>query len=165
MSLRSTIGEGSVVVQSGTVRKLPPAAQRPIVGGKFLFVGDEKFLARGVTYGPFRPDELGCAYHNPDVARRDFAAMAAQGINSIRTYTCPPRWLLDVAAEHGLRVMVGVALAGEQLTAFLDDRKTVRSILRRCADEVRACASHPALLAYSIGNEIPSAIVRWHGRR
>jgi GT2 family glycosyltransferase len=147
------------------VETLPPVAQRPLVKGKFLFVGDEKFLARGVTYGPFRPNEHGCAYHDPEVARRDFAAMAAQGINCIRTYTCPPRWLLDVAAEHGLRVMVGVGLAGEQLTAFLDDRKAVRGILRRCADKVRACDAHPALLAYSIGNEIPSTIVRWHGRR
>jgi O-antigen biosynthesis protein len=164
MSLRSSLN-GSVVVPSSLAAVRARLAPRPAVKGKFLFVGDEKFLARGVTYGPFRPDEHGCAYHNPDVAYRDFAAMAAQGINSIRTYTCPPRWLLDVAAEHNLRVMVGVGLAGEQLGTFLDDRKAVRSILRRCEDEVRACAAHPALLAYSIGNEIPSTIVRWHGRR
>src|SRR5256885_16573285 len=105
MSLRSTINGGSVVVPSSFMETQPPVAQRPVVKGKFLFVGDEKFLARGVTYGPFRPNERGCAYHRPEVAHRDFAAMADHGINSIRTYTCPPRWLLDVAAEHGLRVM------------------------------------------------------------
>jgi GT2 family glycosyltransferase len=135
-----------------------------VARGKFLFVGDDKFLPRGVTYGPFRPDARGCAYHTPEVVKRDFAHMAEHGVNAVRTYTCPPRWLLDVAAEEGLRVMVGVGLAGEQQTAFLDDRKTVRGIRQRCADEVRACAGHRALLAYAIGNEIPATIARWYGR-
>ena len=30
---------------------------------------------------------------------------------------------------------------------------------------MRACSNHPAVLGYSVGNEIPSPIVRWHGRR
>ncbi len=30
---------------------------RTVVKGKFIYVGDEKFYIRGVTYGPFRPDE------------------------------------------------------------------------------------------------------------
>ena len=39
---------------------------RTVVRGKFIYVGDEKFYIRGVTYGPFRPDEQGCQYHDPD---------------------------------------------------------------------------------------------------
>ena len=46
--------------------------------------------------------------------------MAAHGINAVRVYSVPPRWLLDAASRHGLRVMVG--LAWEQHVAFLDDR-------------------------------------------
>ncbi len=30
---------------------------------------------------------------------------------------------------------------------------------------VRACAGHPAVLCYAIGNEIPASIVRWYGAR
>jgi GT2 family glycosyltransferase len=90
--------------------------------------------------------------------------MRANGINAIRTYTTPPRWLLDLAHEQGLRVLVGVGLAGEQLVAFLDDRRLVREVRERCTSDVRACASHPGILGYAIGNEIPSPIVRWHGR-
>ena len=30
---------------------------------------------------------------------------------------------------------------------------------------MRACSGHPALLCYTIGNEIPSPIVRWYGQR
>ena len=34
--------------------------------------------------------------------------MVANGLNAIRTYTVPPRWLLDMADRHGLLVMVGI---------------------------------------------------------
>src|SRR5207237_7925034 len=35
------------------------ASLRPQVRGKFLFVGDEKFYVKGVTYGAFQPDANG----------------------------------------------------------------------------------------------------------
>jgi GT2 family glycosyltransferase len=161
---RSATSSAGPVVPS-TTDIVHASTQRPVIRGKSFFVGNEKFIARGVTYGPFAPDRFGGTYHNPDIVSRDFAMMAAHGINSVRTYTCPPRWLLDAAAQHGLRVVVGVGLAGEQLSAFLDDRRMVRTVEQRCVTDVRSCANHPALLAYSIGNEIPASIVRWHGRR
>jgi GT2 family glycosyltransferase len=89
--------------------------------------------------------------------------MAAAGINSVRTYVPPPPWLLDAAHEHGVHVMVG--FAWEQHVAFLDDSEGARRIAARLGDEVRACEQHPAILCYSIGNEIPAPIVRWHGKR
>lgn len=136
---------------------------RPTVRGKFLYVGDQKFWVRGVTYGTFRPDERGAEYHDPKAVGRDFAAMAANGVNAVRVYTTPPRWLLDAAAEHGLRVMIG--LPWEQHIAFLADRKRAADIARRARDGVRRCAGHPAVLCYTIGNEIPAPIVRWYGPR
>ena len=160
------VGGPSWTDQSGPiVHECPIRDQaRPSVRGKFLFAGGQKFYASGVTYGPFRPDQDGCTYRTPEVVRRDFVAMRANGINAVRTYTAPPRWLLDVAQEQGLRVLAGVGLAGEQLVAFLDDRRLTRGVRERCASDVRACASHPAVLGYAIGNEIPAPIVRWHGR-
>jgi GT2 family glycosyltransferase len=133
------------------------------VRGKFLYRGDEKLYLRGVTYGTFRPDAAGDEYGDPVRVESDFAAMAAAGLNSLRTYTVPPPWLLDAAERHGLLVMVG--LPWEQHVAFLDDPERVDSIERRVREGVRACAGHPAVLCYLIGNEIPAPIVRWHGRR
>jgi GT2 family glycosyltransferase len=135
---------------------------RPQVRGKFIFLGDEKLYVRGVTYGTFRPDEEGNEY-DPEAVKRDFAQMAANGLNAVRTYTVPPRWLLDTAQQHGLLVMVG--LPWEQHVAFLDDRERARSIEESVRAGVRACAGHPAVLCYAIGNEIPASIVRWYGRR
>src|SRR6266496_3849341 len=88
------------------------AGVRPVVKGKFIFVGNEKLYIRGVTYGTFCPDEDGNEYHGPEVVERDFAQMAANGLNAVRTYSVPPRWLLDTAQRHNLRVMCGTALPG-----------------------------------------------------
>src|SRR5215204_2216804 len=137
---------------------------RARVQGKFLFAGEEKLYIRGVTYGPFRPSDDGAQYHSPEVIERDFAQIAANGINVVRTYTVPPpRWFLDIAHRHDLRVMVG--LPDEELRfPFLSDRQRIRSIEERVRAGVSACVDHPAVLCYVIGNEIPASVVRWYGR-
>ena len=137
---------------------------RPYIQGKFLFVDEEKFYVRGVTYGPFRPSEGGSEYHSPQAAERDFAQIKANGLNAIRTYTTPPRWLLDIAQRHGLRVMVGLSW-WEQHLASLNDGKRVPSIKEHVRAGVSACVDHPTVLCYVIGNEIPAPLVRWYGRR
>jgi GT2 family glycosyltransferase len=131
--------------------------------GKFVRSGQRKLSLRGVTYGTFRPSADGCQYPAPSTVATDFAAMRAHGINTVRTYSVPPRWLLDLAEEAGLFVLVGVAW--EQHVTFLSERGRTRSIADRVRKGVRECAGHPAVLAYAIGNEIPASIVRWHGRR
>ena len=141
-----------------------PVLPRPLVRGKFIFVGDEKFYVRGVTYGAFCPDASGHEYHDLDVIERDFAQMAAHGINAVRIpHTTPPRSLLDVAQRHGLRVMVG--LSAEQYVGFLvDGKKEMAEIEALIRERVRECAGHPALLCYALGNEIPAPMARWLGR-
>lgn len=141
----------------------PVTRGRTLARGKFLFVGDEKFYVRGVTYGTFRPGNDGHQFPNRDIVRCDFTAMQKHGVNALRTYTVPPGWLLDEASRHNLRVMVG--LPWEQHIAFLDDAERVRSIEQRVRDGVRSCAGHEAVLCYAVGNEIPAPIVRWYGRR
>jgi glycosyltransferase involved in cell wall biosynthesis len=136
---------------------------RPSIDGKFLAVGDERLWVRGVTYGTFAPTVDGGQFGPCDQVEADFARMAANGLNAVRTYTVPPRWLLDAAVRHGLWVMVG--LPWEQHVAFLQDRAGPRSIEERVRNGVRTCAGHPAVLCYAVGNEIPASIVRWHGRR
>jgi GT2 family glycosyltransferase len=127
-----------------------------------VLLGTEKFHVRGVTYGTFRSED-GSSFPAPDRVREDFAAMAAAGINAVRTYVPPPAWLLDAALEQGIHVMVG--FAWEQHVAFLDDPDRARQITARLGAQIRACGRHPAILCYSIGNEIPAPIVRWHGKR
>ena len=86
----------------------PQSGPRPRVSGKFLFLGEEKFRVKGVTYGTFEPDANGLQFPLQQQVAKDFCEMVASGINSIRTYTVPPGWLLDLALQTGLRVMVGI---------------------------------------------------------
>lgn len=137
--------------------------ERPVVRGKFISVGGKKLWVKGVTYGTFRPDSNNDQFPPRQQVEQDFAAMAENGINCVRTYTLAPRWLLDVAQKYGLRVMVG--LAWEQHVTFLDDRTITKKIIQRIRTGVKACANHPALLCFTVGNEIPPSIVRWHGRQ
>lgn len=160
------------VVEVGPIA-LPANGPRPRVQGKFFYVGDQRFLIRGVTYGPFSSrsglDDDGDAstppseYHTPDVVRADFRLMAASGINTVRLYTVPPTWLLDIAAENGLRLIIGIPW--EQHVAFLDTWKIARRIVQKVREAVISCSKHRAVLALLVGNEIPAPIVRWYGPR
>lgn len=152
-------------VPKGTPVAAPARAGsvRPHVRGKFLFLGEEKLYLKGVTYGTFQPGPAGHGYPDPQTVRQDFAQMAAAGVNTVRLYTLPPRWLLDAALEHGLRAMVGIPW--EEHITFLDSRRRRREIEERVREAVRSCAGHPAVLCYAVGNEIPASIVRWYGRR
>jgi GT2 family glycosyltransferase len=139
-----------------------PAPPSPIrVHGKFFFAGERKHFVKGVTYGPFAPDEEGMQFPSRAVVAADFARMAQAGVNTVRIFTVPPLWLLDAAHRAGLKLLVG--LPWTQHVAFLDSREMQQRIRRAVADGVRACARHPAVFAYLVGNEIPPDIVRWHG--
>jgi GT2 family glycosyltransferase len=139
----------------------PRAGGRPRIQGKFVFFGEQKLFVCGVTYGTFRPGEDGSLFPRWETVENDFAQMAANGVNAIRTYSLPPRWLLDLAEQAGLWVMVG--LWGEQYV--LHEKKLARSTEEGVRAGVRSCAGHPAVLCYALANEIPASVVRWYGVR
>jgi O-antigen biosynthesis protein len=141
-----------------------PSNDRPAVRGKFIWLGDEKLYVKGVTYGAFTPDAEGREYHDLDAVERDFELMAEHGINAVRIpHTMPPLSLIDAAHRHGLYVMVG--LSAEQYAGYLTDRHGAPDVRKLVRERVRACARHPAILCYALGNEIPASTVRWLGRR
>jgi GT2 family glycosyltransferase len=134
---------------------------RPTVAGKFLQLGPRRLWVKGVSYGTFAPDKDGRYFPPPARIAQDFELMRRAGVNTVRTYTVPDQRFLDLALQHGLRIMAGVPWADH--VAFLDDRQLSRAIRRDVIAHVRALASHPAVLMLTLGNEIPASIVRWLG--
>ena len=133
---------------------------RPRASGKFLFRGAEKFFLRGVSYGPFAVAAHGAPFPERDLVRRDFALMRDLGVNVLRTFTPPPEWLLDLAEESGLGVLVG--LPWTEHVCFLDEPGVADGIRAQVSAGVESCKHHRAVFAFLIGNEIPPDIVRWH---
>ena len=135
----------------------------PRTAGKFIEIAGERFLIKGTSYGTFAPSDANGHFPPLEQVRADFALMARSGFNTVRTYTVPSLALLDQAAHHGLRVMIG--LPWSQHVAFLDDARLTRDIRREVTAHVRMLGSHPAALLFAVGNEIPPSVVRWHGHR
>ncbi len=163
MRTLTAAGLGRRAHRERSLRTLTTNQTRVRVRGKFFYFGDKKLYICGVTYGTFRPDADGNEFPEPAAIRRDFQQMAAHGLNAVRTYTAPPKWLLDMAQDCGLRIMVGLPV--ERSAGFLDYRTCSRFIEEMVRGQVRACAGHPAVLCYSIGNEIPASLIRWLGKR
>jgi GT2 family glycosyltransferase len=161
--LRQCLAQRSNSPPEKTRRRYPrELVPRAHTRGKFFFRGAEKLYLRGVTYGTFAPDVKGHQYGKPASVRHDFRMMAANNVNCVRTYTVPPRWLLDVAQECGLQVMVG--LPWEQHITFLEDRQKTDAVVARVREQARVVAGHEALFCFTVGNEIPAPVVRWHGK-
>jgi GT2 family glycosyltransferase len=155
--------QGSVA--SGDSRNGTAAAvqSRVSVDGKFLSRESRRLRIQGVSYGPFPANVKGEPFPVPDRVRDDFARMQAAGINSVRTYHVPPEWFLNHADEQGMAVLVDAPWSKH--LCFLDSgtaRKEARRLVHQLAERG---SGHPCILAYSIGNEIPPNIVRWHGAR
>src|SRR5262245_4599615 len=103
-----------------------PSPDRLHARGKFFFVGQEKVMLKGVTCGPFAPDATGCQFPEAAMVERDFSLMAELGANTLRTFTMPPTWLLDLAAARGLRLLVGIPWA--EHVCFLDSKSVTAEI-------------------------------------
>jgi O-antigen biosynthesis protein len=128
---------------------------------KFFFEGERKFFLKGVTYGTFAPDADNYYVGPLEKAVIDLGMMRAIGINTVRIYHAPPRWFLDLAQEHGIRVMV--TLWWGQNVDFLSSSKRRREIFDKVRHDVKSNAGHPALMGYLVANEISTNMVRWYG--
>jgi O-antigen biosynthesis protein len=151
------------IARTATARTDPAdeTTERFAARGKFFFRGTDKFFLRSVTYGPFAPGEGGAQFPRPALVQRDFSLMRELGANAIRTFTVPPQWLLDLALEYDIAVVVGLPWA--EHVCFLEDPGVVEQIRAVVRDGVERCERHPAVFAYLVGNEIPPDVVRWLG--
>jgi GT2 family glycosyltransferase len=138
-------------------------APRVVLDGKFFRLGEARFPVKGVTYGPFAPGDDGVPFPAPEQAARDFAGIHDLGANVVRVYEVPPRWLLDLALQYELRLLIDIPWAKH--VCFLDSEELKAAARQAVHRAVAACKQHAAVFAFSVVNEIPAEIVRWSGAR
>src|SRR5437879_13375758 len=90
----ASVPGSEIVLELSSAPKIAPGGSRAVLGGKFLWVGQETLYVRGVTYGTFRPGMDGSAFPYPRVVEQAFSILCTNGANVARTYTAPPQWLL-----------------------------------------------------------------------
>ena len=146
-----------------TTSQTPSSSPRPMISGKFFRINQRKFYARGVTYGPFAPNSDGEPFAGREQTAVDFDLLRRLGANFLRVYNVPPRWLLDLADGHGLKLLIDIPW--NKHLCFLDSPVFKEHALQAVRQAVQTCARHPAVFAYSIVNELPPDIVRWSGAR
>ncbi|MEW1837356.1 discoidin domain-containing protein [Nonomuraea angiospora] len=109
-----------------------------------LQVNGSPYLVKGVTYGP--PQGAADAY------MRDLAAM---GVNTIRIWgvddTATPV-LLDTAARHGIKVVVGHWL--NQGADYVNDTAYRTSVKNEIVARVNALKGRQGVLMWDVGNEV-----------
>jgi O-antigen biosynthesis protein len=134
---------------------------RVTVDGKFFRLGKKKFILKGITYGPFAPDAQTGPFASPERTAKDFTLIRELGANLVRVYYVPPKWFLDLAEEHSLKVLIDIPWPKH--LCFLDSFETQEEARRTVRQAVTDCKGHPAVFAFSVVNEIPAEIVRWSG--
>jgi glycosyltransferase involved in cell wall biosynthesis len=144
--------------------QIAPSINRFSVNGRFLCINGERFWIKGVTYGTFRSNENGEPFPARSQVRVDFEQMREAGVNTVRLYTPPPDWLADIAHEFGLYLFPDICWGPRRCEEF-DDPERVKFIYDWTCEHARRLAKHPAMLLFSIGNEIPPLIVRWYTPR
>jgi len=150
-----------VRARGATAAVVPSRANRVRVSGKLFRAGDDDWYLKGFTYGPFKPNAQGHHLPDPHRLRADFAHMRQLSCNAVRLYHPPTTELLDLAAEHGIRVMLDVPW--EKHRCFFEDWSAQRGAIDAVERTAREFAAHPAVFAISVANEIPHDVVRFYG--
>ena len=99
---------------------------RPSVRGKFVFVGEEKFYVRGVTYGTFRPNERGEEFPAPEVVENSWSSAVAGTVPDAHAVDPPKPSMLCLTS-------VQFTVADDISTRLSSNSKNGRSIEARCS--------------------------------
>jgi len=144
-----------------TEGQLRPGEERAVVEGKFFGLRGERLLLKGITYGPFAPDDDGETFGSSAQVEKDLGLIQGLGANLIRTYHVPPRWFLKQVDERGLKVFVDIPWSKH--LCVLDSDRAMHAAREAVRGAVCGIEGHRAVMAFSVANEIPANIVRYSG--
>jgi hypothetical protein len=129
-------------------------------GPRQFIVNGHPFLVRGIHYGPWRPGTgPNKQYPYPDLKgiAQDFATIRQARANTVLIYDPPPE-VLDLAEQHGLKVVYCFTLDWYSIGG-----PNQAAITARVVERVTALRSKPALFAFLLGNEVGGHVLETRG--
>lgn len=119
-----------------------------------LEVNGKPFDIKGATFG----------YHD-DVANYDtyFKDLKSLGVNTIRTWGTDENTpaLLDAAARHDIKVMLGIwlrhgrpGMEDDDSFDYLTDKEGMEAMYNAAMETVKTFKGHPAVLTWGVANEV-----------
>lgn len=174
--VRASDASGNSGLQSTTVHLRWPSKVevKPVNGKQTLFVNGSSFTVRGVIYSPVPigdDPELFSPYGDyfteeyKEIYERDLPLIRQMGANTVRLLYWDPSkdhtGFLDKAYENGLYVILTFPLGPDSYPALFNDFGTVdpqtqSEVLDSFGRVVAANRYHPAILIWSIGDELNS---------
>ena len=148
-------------VKTSQASAAPAVGQRVTVGGKFFCCGTEKFMPRGVSYGPFCPNAQGEPFPESSRLSQDLTHLRELGFNTVRLYHPPSDQLLSEALRLELQLIVGLPWTDHG--DFLSLRLQRQAIIAQIQTEVARLKDHSCVMAFFVGNELEKTLVRWLG--
>lgn len=138
------------------LKSTPYTRSRNVVGenGNYSLVSDDtSFYVRGVAYNTNDDWRNGNIPLSLNQLKKDIRGMREMGANTIRRYgvSIYDKNLLDVAAEHKMKVMYGFWF--EPDVDYLMDSNRVKQYIREVETTVALYRNHPAILTWGLGNE------------
>ena len=133
--------------------------------GKYLFIDGEKFTIKGVCYGNYDPVETktGTFFFDREKTRKDFELIKKANINTIRFYVRPPDYVMEIAKDLGLKVILTLYVDYLTEEINLSDKKTIKKYKELTRDLVKFGKSHGNVLMYLLGTEIFGVLLQKKG--
>jgi len=118
-----------------------------------IYVNGQLYYIKGVCYSLTYGSKYIYSEVPFSVWENDFRMIKEAGMNTIRTYAPLPSEILDLADQHGLKVIENICYPNEKIR--YDSKADLEKLKRTALLYVERDMNHPAILMWSMWNDMP----------
>ncbi len=130
------------------------------VKGKHIYIDGVKFIIKGISYGNFDPADTknGTYYFDEEKTRADFKLIKDANINTVRLYSKPPEYVMKIANEFGLKIILTIFIDYISKDIDFKDRATLKYYKKLTEDLVHFGKKFENVLVYMLGTEVSAML-------
>ncbi len=130
------------------------------VKGKHIYVDGNKFVIKGISYGNFDPIDTGNGtyYFDEEKTREDFKFIKEANINTIRLYSKPPEYVMNIAKELDLKIILTLFIDYITKDISFTNRKTLTYYKKLTEDLVNFGKKFDNVIMYMLGTEVAAML-------